>query len=181
MIFLRLFWEFFKVGLFSVGGGLATIPFLTELAQRTGWFTVSDLADMVAVAESTPGPIGVNVATYVGYSVASVLGAVVSSLGLIMPSFIIITVISFFLEKFRNSRGVDAAFKGIRPASVALITAALVSLAMLTFVSGGKPAFPAIVLALLLFALTNFIPKIKELHPIVWILIASVVGIMLKL
>ena len=92
MILLRLFWEYFKVGLFAVGGGLATFPFLKELGARTGWFTQAQLADMLAVSESTPGPIGVNMATYVGYHIAGIPGAVVATLGLIAPSVIIMLV-----------------------------------------------------------------------------------------
>ena len=97
MIYLRLFLEFFKAGLFAVGGGLATLPFLSNMATSTGWFTHSQLADMVAVSESTPGPLGVNMATYVGYTVKGVPGAVIATLGLITPSVIIILIIALFL------------------------------------------------------------------------------------
>ena len=93
MLYLRLFWEFFKTGLFAVGGGMATLPFLYSMSDATGWFTHAQLADMIAVSESTPGPIGVNMATYVGFSTAGVPGAVVATLGLITPSVIIILII----------------------------------------------------------------------------------------
>ena len=96
MIYLRLFFEFCKVGLFSVGGGLATIPFLTDLGERTGWFTSAQLADMIAVSESTPGPMGVNMATYVGFTSGGVLGGIVATLGLIFPSLVIILIIAGF-------------------------------------------------------------------------------------
>ena len=86
MIYLRLFFEFFKVGLFSVGGGLATIPFLTDLGQRTGWFTSGQLADMIAISESTPGPLGVNMSTYVGFNTAGMMGVIVATLGWGTPS-----------------------------------------------------------------------------------------------
>ena len=101
MIYLSLFWEFFKTGLFAVGGGMATVPFLSEMAARTGWFTQEMLADMIAVGESTPGPIGVNTATYVGYTVAGIPGGVVATLGLVLPSFIIILIVSAVLKAFR--------------------------------------------------------------------------------
>ena len=94
MIYLRLFWEFFKVGLFSVGGGLATLPFLYSLGAKTGWFGTADVADMLAVSESTPGPIGVNMATYVGFDCGGVLGGVAATIGLITPSVIIIVLIA---------------------------------------------------------------------------------------
>ena len=123
MIYLRLFYEFFKVGLFSVGGGLATVPFLTDIAERTGWFTAGDLANMLAISESTPGPIGVNMATYVGFHTGGIPGGIIATLGLITPAVIVITIIVGFLKKFRESRVVDSVFYGLRPASTALITA----------------------------------------------------------
>ena len=89
MVYLRLFFEFFRAGLFAVGGGLATLPFLYEISDKTGWFTHQQLADMVAISESTPGPIGVNMATYVGFTTGGLLGSVVATLGLIAPAAII--------------------------------------------------------------------------------------------
>ena len=138
MIYLSLFFEFFKAGLFAVGGGLATIPFMKEISLRTGWFTLSQLTDMIAVSESTPGPMGVNCATYVGYETAGILGGIIATLGLIAPSIIVIIIISKILEKFRNNKYVDAAFFGLRAASVALIADAGVSVAELTFVQSGS-------------------------------------------
>ena len=125
MLYLQMFYEFFKVGLFSIGGGLATIPFLTDLGARTGWFTAGELANMIAISESTPGPMGVNMATYVGFHTGGIAGGVIATLGLVCPSILVILVIAGFLKKFRESRGVDAVFYGIRPASTALIAAAL--------------------------------------------------------
>ena len=124
MIYLRLFWEFFKTGLFSVGG-LATLPFIYDMSDRTGWFTYQQIADMVAVSESTPGPIGVNTATYVGYITGGVPGALVATLGLVTPAVICILIIASCLKKFRENRFVDHAFYGLRPASAALIAAAM--------------------------------------------------------
>lgn len=132
MIYLRLFYEFFKVGLFSVGGGLATIPFLEELAQRTSWFTVGQLADMIAISEATPGPIGVNMATYVGFTTAGILGSVIATLGLITPSVIVILIVIQILNRFKKSRVVQSIFMGLRPASLALICAAGVSLVLVS-------------------------------------------------
>lgn len=121
MILLRLFYEFFKTGLFSVGGGMATIPFLQHMGETTGWFTNQDLTTMIAVSESTPGPLGVNMATYVGYQTAGVPGALVATLGVITPGAILILIIAGFLQKFRSNRSVEAVFAGLRPASTALI------------------------------------------------------------
>ena len=115
MIYLQLFYEFFKTGLFAVGGGLATLPFLYDMADRTGWFTRTQLADMLAVSESTPGPIGVNMATYVGYVTRGIPGAIVSTLGLVTPSVIVILVIAAFLKAFRHNRYVTGCARRPRP------------------------------------------------------------------
>ena len=126
MIFLLLFYEFFKVGLLSIGGGLATIPFLYDLAIRhPEWYTAQDVADMIAISESTPGPIGVNMATYAGYQSTGLFGGAVATLGLIAPAIIIIFIVAKVLDAFKDNKYVQSAFYGLRPASVGLILAAL--------------------------------------------------------
>lgn len=191
MILLRLFLEFCRVGLFSVGGGLATIPFLTDLGERTGWFTSGQMADMIAVSESTPGPMGVNMATYVGFATAGVPGGVVATLGLIFPSLIIILIIAGFLQKFRQSKAVDGVFYGLRAASVALITAALLQVAKIALMfhevpleGGGVKTelfyWPAILLAVVIFVLVKFTPA-KKLHPICFIALAAAAGILFQM
>ena len=196
MILLRLFLEFCRVGLFSVGGGLATIPFLTDLGERTGWFTSGQLADMIAISESTPGPMGVNMATYVGFATAGVPGGIIATLGLIFPSVVIILVIAGFLQKFRQSKVVDGVFYGLRAASVALITAALLQVARIALmfhetagpeVSPGVFApkyelfyWPAIILAVVIFALVKFSPA-KKLHPICFIGLAALAGVIFQM
>ena len=134
MIYFQLFLEFFKTGLFAVGGGMATLPFLYDMADKTNWFTSAQLADMIAVSESTPGPIGVNMATYVGYTTAGVWGGLVATLALITPSIIIILIISYFLQSFRENKHVDAAFYGLRPASTGLIAGAGMTVVMITLI-----------------------------------------------
>ena len=124
MILLQLFIEFFKIGLFAVGGGMATIPFLQELSQRTGWFSERFITDMIAISESTPGPIGINMATYVGFSLSGVAGGIVATLGTIIPAIVIITLVSKSLEKFSGNKYVDYMFYGLRPAVTGLIAAA---------------------------------------------------------
>lgn len=176
MLALRLFYEYFIMGALAVGGGLATIPFLTELSARTGWFTLEELANMVAVAESSPGPIGVNVASYVGFKLMGVPGAVIATLGLITPCFIAILIISKVLDKYKENKYVQHAFAGIRPASVGLIANALISLCSLSFVFGGGKLVIALCLAAALFVLSNFVPKVKKMHPIVFVLIGAIVG-----
>jgi len=185
MIFLRLFFEFFKTGLFAVGGGLATLPFLYEMSDKTGWFTRQQLADMIAVSESTPGPIGVNMATYVGFVTKGVPGAVVATLGLITPSVIIILIISGFLKSFGDNKYVKGAFYGLRPASTGLIAAAGLSVAATVFLRDTTSLltfldWKAVVLAAVLIVLTRFVKQTKKLHPIVFIAFSAVVGIVFK-
>ena len=190
MIYLLLFWEFFKTGLFAVGGGMATVPFLSEMAERTGWFTQAMLADMIAVGESTPGPIGVNTATYVGFTVAGIPGGIAATLGLVAPSFLIIMIVAAFLKAFRSNRYVDSAFYGIRPASVAMIAAALVALLRICIVhidayrSSGALADLLDWRGLLLFAavwvLTNLVKPTKKLHPIIFIAFSALAGIVFR-
>ena len=189
MIYLQLFWEYFKVGLFAVGGGLATFPCLKDLGARTGWFTQAQLADMLAVSESTPGPIGVNMATYVGFHLKGVPGAVVATLGLVAPSVIIILIIATFLDKFRTNKYVDRAFYGIRPASTAMIASALLGLLALCLFGASSVAGiftqtlsispKAWILFIVLLVLTN-VKKLKKLHPLVFIASSAVIGIIFK-
>lgn len=188
MIYLRLFWEFFKTGLFAVGGGLATLPFIYDISDRTGWFTYQQIADMIAVSESTPGPIGVNTATYVGYITGGLPGAIVATLGLVTPAIIIILIIASCLKKFRENRFVDHAFYGLRPASAGLIAAAGFSVVILALVR--EDAFKAsgnildlfswkgLALAAVIWVLTNLVKKTKDLHPIFYIAASAVVGIL---
>ena len=185
MIYLRLFYEFFKTGLFSVGGGLATLPFLYEMSTKTGWFTTADIADMIAVSESTPGPIGINMSTYAGFTTGGVLGGVVASIGLAVPSVIIILIIAKFLEKFRNNRFVEGAFYGLRPASIAMITAAGLNVARVALVNMDALAagnygefflWKAILLGVAIFIGQR---KLKW-SPVIFIAIAAVVGIVFQ-
>lgn len=198
MILLRLFWEFFKTGLFAVGGGMATVPFLQDISAKTGWYTSGQLADMIAVSESTPGPLGVNMATYVGYTVGSqqlggagmgVVGAIVSTLGLIFPSIVVILIIGYFLKRFRDSKLVDSALYGLRPASVALISAAGVDIVLFAIlrvdsiyeIGKASLSWKAAVLALAVFAGTNLVPRLKKIHPIWFIFFSAVAGILLHM
>ncbi len=192
MILLRLFFEFAKTGLFAVGGGLATIPFLQDLGARTGWFSAADLSTMIAVSESTPGAMGVNMATYVGFTIArlhgipGIIGAIVATLGLTFPSIVVIVIIAGFLEKFRQSKTVDAVFYGLRPASTALIASAGLTVAMTVLVTVGGAAehafsvhWPALILAVVVFIAMRYTP-LKKLHPILFIAFSAVVGVVLQ-
>lgn len=190
MIYLRLFFEFFKTGLFSVGGGMATIPFLSRMADKTGWFTQAQLADMVAVAESTPGPIGVNMASYVGFTTAGIPGVIVATLGLIAPCYLVILVVAHFLQKFRSSPLVDKVFYGLRPASAGLIAVAGWSVVCMALVNTKAyeltgnlldlVSIKGLVLAVVVWLGTNLWKKGKKLHPVAWIALSAVAGIVFR-
>ena len=179
----RLFINFFLTGLFSVGGGLATLPFLYKISDRTGWYTYHELMDMLAVSESTPGAIGVNMSTYVGFSTASIPGALSATIGLIAPSIIVILIVARILEQFRESKYVQFAFYGLKPASLGLIFAAGVSVAGIVFINAGligkSPLREIIDLKALLLGVILFflIQKFKKIHPAAFIGLSAVAGI----
>lgn len=178
MLLLQLFISFFKIGLFAVGGGLATLPFLYELADKSSWLTVADISNLVAISESTPGPMGVNMATYVGFLQSGVVGAVIATLGLVTPSIIVIVIIAGFLDKFKNSKVVKDVFYGLRAASCALIASAGVGVARLAFCGEKITDFfwQGAVLAVVLY----FAIKKLKWHPIAFIAISAVIGIVFK-
>ena len=183
MLYAKLFWEFFQTGLFAVGGGMATLPFLYSISDRTGWFTHQQLADMIAVSESTPGPIGVNMATYSGYLTAGLPGAIISTLGLITPSIIVILLVAAFLSAFHENKYVNGAFYGLRPASAAMITAAGLILARVVFFFGGfggSVNIKAAILAVILLIFTHAISFTRKLHPVIWIAFSAFVGIIFE-
>lgn len=180
-------WEFFKTGLFAVGGGLATVPFLKEMAVKYGWFTIEKLTTMIAVSESTPGPIGVNMATYVGYEMFGIPGAIGATLSLVAPSIIVISIIARMLETFRDSKIVQGVFTGLRPAVVGFILSAVISIYLVAlfrippFQASGNLMDLFNWKAILLFAaLLAFTSWKKELHPIVMILLAAAAGILFR-
>lgn len=189
MIYLKLFFEFAKIGLFTIGGGMASVPLLQDLGVRTGWFTETELLHMIAISESTPGPLGINMGTYVGYTTAGVPGAVIATLGIVLPTMVLVLIIAGFLQSFSDSKYVKGAMYGLRPASAGLIASAGVSVAMLSFIN--KAAFSAhewgavvepkaLALAAVIFVLTNYVKKTKGLHPVVFIAGAAVVGIVFR-
>lgn len=187
MQLVLLYWEFFKTGLFAIGGGLATLPFLYEMSAKTGWFTVDDISNLIAVSESTPGPMGVNMATYTGFTTAGIPGALIASLGLITPSVIIIILVSQILEKFKTNKYVQYAFYGLRAASTALIAVAGCSVAKVAFLNipgyqasrnlAALFSWKSIVLALVIYV---GIKKWNK-HPILYILIAAIAGILFRI
>ena len=195
-LYLKLFWEFFKVGLFAVGGGMATLPFLKDIGTGTGWYSYTELMNMLAVSESTPGPIGINMATYVGFTAGGVPGAVIATLGEVTPSIIVILIVAAMLKRFRDSRLVANAFYGLRPASTGLIGAACVTvvLEVLTSITvqssagsllntfqlaqgSGLLNVRGLLLAAALLVLTNWVKPTRGLHPIVFIALSALVGV----
>lgn len=196
MMYLQLFWEFFKTGLFAIGGGMATLPFLKDIGIATGWYSQTDLMNMLAVSESTPGPIGINMATYVGFTVGGIPGAVIATVGEVTPSIIVILIVAAMLAKFRDSKLVSNALYGLRPASTGLIAAACIDvvlqvlLRVSSFAADGSltKAFSwsgslncrGLLLAAVLLVLTNFVKLTKKWHPIILIGISAIVGILFR-
>ena len=185
-----LFYEFFKAGLFAVGGGLATVPFIREMGATYGWVSEAEIANIIAIAESTPGPIGVNAATYVGYNVAGIPGSIAATIGLITPSIIIITLIAKAIHKYYASHMVQSLFRALRPAAIGLITAAGVSLLLVALGIGANFktfTFSADLSTLLklgifaVFAFFAFFKKTAKIHPLFFILAGGVIGAILKL
>ena len=186
MIYLQLFFEFFKAGLFAVGGGMATLPFLYDISDKTGWFTHSQLADMIAISESTPGPVGVNMATYVGYTTGGPIGALIATIGLITPSIIIVLIIAGFLKSFRDNVLLNDAFYGLRPASTGLIGAAGFTVVLLAlfqvdiYKETGRFTdlfnWKGIILALIIYFLSSVYKRTRKLHPVFYIAASGIIG-----
>lgn len=187
MTYLTLFLEFFKIGLFSIGGGLATLPFLYDLADKYTWFDRSMLADMIAISESTPGPIGVNMATYSGYHAGGIFGGILATFALVLPSLIIIILIAKFLNKFSQNTYVQSAFYGLRPAVTALIATAgfeLLKISIFTFDKFTQTHSIADIINIkstLLFGLLLFLTNKYNKHPIFYIAGAAIIGIVFKM
>lgn len=176
-----LYFQFFKIGLFAVGGGLATLPFLSDLGRESGLFTIEQLMNILAVSESTPGPIGINMATYVGYDVMGIFGGIITTFGIVTPSVIVIELVCVVMDKFRDSPVVDRIFKGLKPASMGLICMSAVEVIRNSLfneeISGIADALniKAVIFALILFVLMK---KIK-IHPVFFVLISAVVGVVI--
>lgn len=177
---LLLCYECFKVGLFAIGGGLATVPFLMQMSENyPHWFSQQQLVDLIAVSESTPGAIGVNMSTFVGFLTSGVVGGIVATFALVLPSIIIILIIAKFMQKFADNAMMQSALSGIRPAVTGLIASAGYTVFRLSVMKDNSINIVALAIFILLFAMT-FVKKIK-LHPIAYIVLGAVLGIILKL
>ena len=186
MIYFQLFYEFCKVAIFTFGGGMASIPFLEDMAVKTGWFTLAQLTDFIAISESTPGPIAVNIATYAGYNTAGYLGGVAATMGLVFPAIVLMTVVAKFITAFRGNKYIDRAFYGLRPCVLALIMSALLGIAKVTLlVEGATLATLATSInwrAMGIFALVAVLQNVKQfkkLHTVVFLGISALLGIAL--
>lgn len=183
-VFVQLFIEFFQIGLFAVGGGPATIPFLMDIPTRHNWYTKLDVVNMLAVSESTPGPIGVNMATYAGFKAAGFIGGLAATCSLVLPSLIVIMIVAKILESFSKNRYVRAAFALIRPVVTGLIASAVLGIfqtAMFTAKDGSfqLPIFP-LILCFAFFGLMN-VEKLKKIHPFFWMVAGVAFGIVFKM
>lgn len=186
MIYLTLFLEFFKVGLFALGGGLAALPFLQDLIVKYGWMTAEELLNMIAISESTPGAIGINTATFIGFNTAGIPGGIIATAGLAAPSLIIIIIIAHYFQKFNQHPLVESAFSGIRPAVAGLIASAAYELArggifkinnlQLNNNLANFFDYKSLLLLLIIFIA---IRKTKK-HPIIYITAAALIGILFK-
>ena len=185
---LSLIWEFFKTGLFALGGGMATIPFLQDMSRNYGWFTESDLLDMIAVSESTPGAIGINIATFAGFKSLGIAGAILATISLITAPIIIVLIISRMMTKFKNSKIVADMFYTIRPSTAGLILGAMSSVMVYTlfnvdlFKSTGNILDFFRIIPVALFAIFLFILiKFKKVQPLIIIGVSAVLGVIFAL
>lgn len=184
MIYLTLFFEFFKTGLFAVGGGLATIPFLSKMGQTYGWFSQAELSNMFAISESTPGPIGINMATYVGFKVGGVFGSLCATIGEVAPAVIIIIIIARILKQFKENKYVKYGFEGIRPVTFGLIVSALVSIFTSSVIyldayrSSGLLSDLINLKVIGIFVLVLILNKKFKVHPIVFVALSAILGML---
>ena len=180
MIYLELFWTFFMIGAFTFGGGYAMLPLIQEQVAAKGWIDSASLVNFVAVSESTPGPFAVNMATYVGSEMGGILGAACATLGVILPSFIVILIVAKCYDKFRESRIVKGCMTGLKPAVVGLICGAVLSVAKTVFVPGALTMAiftnPATYISAAIFVVM-LILALKKVHPIILICLSAAIGI----
>jgi chromate transporter len=177
MILLKLFWMFFKIGLFSFGGGYAMIPLIQKELEINGWVDPKEFADIVAISQMTPGPIAVNAATYIGVKVAGVAGSAIATLGVSLPSFILIIIVAKFVERFKESHAIQSVLSGIRPVTIGLISSAVIFFAMMSIITSNPIALnPG---ALTIFAVTLVLVKKFKIHPILTIILSGIMGMVL--
>ena len=180
MIFLQLFLTFFKIGAFTFGGGYAMLPLIREEVIAHGWLTEQEIVNFIAVSESTPGSFSINMSTYVGMKTGGILGAVCATLGVVLPSFIIILIVARLYDSFKMNKIVSGCMSGLKPAVIGLIATAVISVGRTALFPDGFIASQLIqlpfLLAAALFAVT-IVLAFKKVHPIIIILLSAAVGI----
>ena len=176
MIYLELFWTFFKIGLFTFGGGYAMLPLIQSEVLSHQWMSTADMINFIAVSESTPGPFAVNISSYVGRITAGIGGAACATAGVVLPSFLVILIVAGFYTKFRKSRIVEGALSGLRPAVIGLIAAALLSLGREVFIHPSDASWISAAVSAAIFLVTSFLAFRKK-HPIMIIALSAVVGV----
>lgn len=183
MIYLQLFWEFFVTGLFSIGGGLAALPFLYKMAERYDWFSAAILPDMVAISESTPGPIGINMATYAGFHATGLLGGALATLAIVLPAFLIIVVVSKPLEKIKEHRITKSIFYTLRPAVTGLIAFSCWEVVKTTLIQLPATGIDSFFQwkSIAIFTIVWMLYEKFHVHPIFYIVGCGVLGVLLKL
>ena len=181
MIYLTLFWTFFKIGLFTFGGGYAMIPLIQSEVMAHGWMKMENLINFIAVSESTPGPFAINISTYIGAEMGGIFGSVCATFGVVLPSFVIILIVAKIYDKFKESKAVSGAMSGLKPAVIGLIGAAVISVGINVFFHDGfsLDVFKTVpfYISLVLFLGMLFLIMKKKLHPIIIICISAAVGI----
>ena len=199
MIYLTLFWEYFKIGLFTIGGGYAMLPLVKQVVENRGWLTATELSSFIGIAESTPGPFAINLATFVGIKVGataglgvfgSILGAAIATFAVVLPSLVIIIIVTKLFDKFRSSKYVQGALYGIKPVVVGLILSALLTvgcqvvlpaLNLKAIEKGGFEQFDWLSLILVVAFVPLSLIKIKgkKIHPIILLVFSAILGIIL--
>lgn len=176
MIYLELFWSFFKTGLFTFGGGYAMLPLIQSEVLSHGWLTAEEIVNFIAVSESTPGPFAVNIATYVGRVTAGIAGALCATLGVVLPSFLVILIVARFYERFRKSKLVEGAMSGLRPTVIGLIASALLSLGKGVFAPTEDMGWLPVAVSGTIF-LVMAVLAFRKRHPILIIALSAAIGI----
>lgn len=179
-IYLDLFLSFLKIGVFTIGGGYAMIPIISDTTVSKGWITPEMLIDFIAIAESTPGPFAINISTFIGYDMGGLFGVFCTTMGLFLPPFLIILVVAYFADRFMKNRYVNDAFSGLRPAVVGLIGSAFLSIAVATFLPTGDNGAITFNWFGLIWAVICFVVmrRFKKIHPILIIIVSAGVGIL---
>ena len=176
MIYIELFLTFFKIGLFTFGGGYAMLPLIQDAVVQKDWIENTQLINFIAVSESTPGPFAINMSTYIGTDLGGLFGAFCSTLGVVLPSFIIILVVARFYEKFKENKTVKGIMSGLKPAVVGLIASAVVSMANTVFLSNGVSIDFLFIMSFVIF-ITMLLLALKKIHPIILIVTSAFLGI----